>query len=119
MHSFHIPWNTIKNTWRDRLLQKYGKLANYIINQKLQSSKRGDTAECEADRIVLMAEKIEIRKKEYDQSTYPTNKDIADIEKGKQWIPHHLQTLLKTLVISEMKHWACNSAIISDMISKK
>ena len=69
----------------------------------------------EADRIILMVEKIEIREKEYDQSTYPTNKDIADIEK---WIPHHLKTLVKTLVISEVKHWACNSAIISDMISK-
>ena len=28
---------------------------------------------------------------------------ILNIEKGKHWIPHHLQTLLKTLVISEVK----------------
>ena len=29
-----------------------------VINQKLQSSKRGDTAECEANRIVTMAAKM-------------------------------------------------------------
>jgi hypothetical protein len=76
---------------------------------------KGDTAEREADRIVTMAAQIirnEIREKEYDQSTYPTNADIANIEKGKQWIPHHLQTLLKTLVISEVKQNSIGHAIV-------
>ncbi len=58
-----------------------------------------------------MAAKIirdEIREREYDQSLYPTNEDIANIEKGKQWIPHHL---LKTIVLSEVKQNSIGHAI--------
>lgn len=78
----------------------------YVITQKWQSSKRDDTnsAECEAESIITMAAKIirdEIGEREYDQSSYPTNEDIANIEKGKQWIPHHLHTLLKIIVFQK------------------
>ncbi len=34
---------------------------------------------------------------------YPTNEDVADISRGMEWIPHHLQTFLKIIVQSEVK----------------
>ena len=91
----------------------FRNMAEYVINQKWQS-KRNDT-ECEAEHIVIMAAKIirdEIRGKEYDQSSYPTNEDISDIEKGKQWIPHHLLAFLKIVVLSEVKQNSIGHAIV-------
>ena len=32
-----------------------------------------------------------------------TNEDIASVDKGREWIPHHLQTFLKITVRSELK----------------
>ena len=94
----------------------FKNMANCVINHKWQSSKMDDAnSACEADCIVTMAAKIiryEIREREYDQSSYPTNEDIANIEKGKQWIPHHLQTLLKTIVLSEVKQNSIGHAIV-------
>ena len=87
------------------------KIIWQIMSLKLQSSKRGDTAECEANRIVTMAAKIKSERK----SMIRAHIQLMKILQTSKRIPHHLQTLLKTLVISgETKQfWACNSAIIS------
>jgi len=80
-------------------------MAQYIINENWYSEKKAnieDKAEC----IVITAAKIiraEIRDKEYNSDLYTTNDYISNIEKSREWIPHHLQTLMKTTVLSELK----------------
>jgi len=44
----------------------------------------------EAERIVRAAAKV--RENIYDAKSYPTNEDIANVNQGKKWIPHYLQT---------------------------
>jgi len=92
-------------------------MAEYVINQKWQSSRIDDTnlAESEVERVVTMAAKIikdEIGEKRYDQSSYTVNEDIENIEKGKQWIPPHLQTLLQIVVLSEVRQNSIGPAIL-------
>ena len=53
-------------------------MAKYIINEKQYSEKKANI-EDEAERIVITAAKIikaEIREKEYNSDSYPTNDDI-------------------------------------------
>ena len=59
-------------------------MVKYIINKKWYSEKKVNI-EDEAERIVITAAKIiraEIRDKEYDSDSYPSNNDISNIEKG-------------------------------------
>ena len=70
-------------------------MASYIINDKWHSEKKENIEE-EAKCIVCAAAKIiraEIRERTYDAKSYPTNEDIANVNKGKERIPHYLQTL--------------------------
>ena len=53
----------------------------------------------------------EIREKIYDCKSYPTNEDIASIGESSQWIPHHLETFLKIIVLSEVKQNSIGHAI--------
>ena len=83
----------------------FKNMAKYIINEKWYSDKKANI-EDEAERIVITTAKIiraEIREKEYSSDSYPTNDDISNIEKSREWIPRHLQTLMKTIVSSELK----------------
>ena len=49
---------------------------------------------CAAAKII----QAEIREKTYDTKSYPTNEDVANVNKGKEWIPHYLQTFLKIII---------------------
>ena len=65
--------------------------------------------------IVCAAAKIiraEIRERTYDAKLYPRNEDIANINKGKEWIPHYLQTFLKIIIQSELKQNSISHSII-------
>ena len=42
-----------------------------------------------------------------------TNEDISSVDKGREWIPHHLQTFLKITVRSELKENSGHSIIQS------
>ena len=92
----------------------FKNMANFIVNDKWYSERKKDTKE-ELERIVIAAAKIiraEIREIEFDLKSYPTNEDIADVNKGKEWIPHHLQTFLATIMHSEIKKNSIGHAII-------
>ena len=92
----------------------FRNMASYIINNKWHSEKKENIEE-EAKRIVCAAAKIiraEIREKTYDTKSYPTNKDIANVNKGKEWIPHYLQTFLKIIIQSELKQNSIGHSII-------
>ena len=41
-----------------------------------------------------------------------TNEDISSVDKGREWIPHHLQTFLKITVRSELKENSIGYSII-------
>ena len=56
--------------------------------------------------------KEEIRNKVYDQTSYPTNEDISNINKGHEWIPPHLLSFLKIVVLSEVKQNSIGHAIV-------
>jgi len=62
--------------------------------------------EDEAECVVITAAKIiraEIRDKEYNSDSYTTNDYISNIEKSREWMPRHLQILMKTIISSELK----------------
>lgn len=89
-------------------------LNNYIINEKWHSEKKA-SIEDEAERIVITAAKIisaKIRGKKYDSESYLTEEDISSNDRARQWIPHHLQTLLKTIISSELKQTSIGHAIV-------
>ena len=47
----------------------------------------------EAECTMIAAAKIiraVIRQGKYDSKLYPTNEDIPNVDKGKEWIPLHL-----------------------------
>ena len=91
----------------------FKNMAKYIINEKWQSSR--DSMEDKAEWIVSTAAKIirdGIREKIYDCKSYPANEDIASISQSSQWVPHHLQTFLKLIVISEVKQNSIGHAIV-------
>ena len=74
----------------------FRNMASYIINDKWHLKRKENTEE-EAEHIVRAAAKIiraEIRENIYDVKSYPTNEDIANVNQGKKWIPHYLQTFL-------------------------
>ena len=56
--------------------------------------------------------RAEIREKEYNSDSYPTNDNISNIEKSREWIPRHLQTLMKTIVSSELKQNSIRQCIV-------
>ena len=92
----------------------FRNMARYIINEKWYSYKE-DNIEDEDERIVTAAAKIiraEIRECKYDSEFYPTNEDIANIDRGRQWVPRHLQTLLKIIVVSELKQNSIGHCIV-------
>ena len=89
-------------------------MAKYIINEKWYSDKKANI-EDEAERIMITAAKIiraEIKEKEYNSDLYPTNDDISNIEKSREWIPRHLQILMKTIVSSELKQNSIGQCIV-------
>ena len=92
----------------------FKSMANCIVNDKWYAERKKNMEE-EVERIVLAAAKIiraEIRESKYDSNLYPTNEDIANVKKGREWVPHHLQTFLKTIVHSELKQNSIGHAII-------
>ena len=92
----------------------FRNMASYIINDKWYSEKKEDIQE-EAERIMIAAAKIiraEIRERKYDSNSYPANEDISSVDKGREWIPHHLQTFLKITVRSELKENSFGHSII-------
>ena len=56
--------------------------------------------------------RAEIRERKYDSNSYPANKDISSVDKGREWIPHHSQTFLKITVRSELKENIIGHSII-------
>jgi len=50
--------------------------------------------------------------KNYDLKFYPSNEDITSCSQNSQWIPHHLQTFLKLVVVSEVKQNSIGHAIV-------
>jgi len=98
---------------RDNVLC-FKNMARYIINDKWHTEKK-ENAEDEADRIVCAAAKIiraEIRERKYDVQSYPSNEDIANVSKGKEWIPNHLQSFLKIIIKSELKQNSIGHSIV-------
>ena len=69
-------------------------MASYFVNDKWYS----------AAKII----RAEIRERKYDSKSY----DIANVDKGKEWIRHHLQTFLKIIVQSELKQNSIGHSII-------
>ncbi len=91
----------------------FRNMVEYIVSK--QRDIKGNDAECEAERIVTMAAEIikeEIRNKVYDQTSYPTNEDISNIKKSHEWIPPHLLSFLKIVVLSEVKQNSIGHAIV-------
>jgi len=73
------------------------------------------------ERIVITAAKIvraEIRDKEYNSDSYSTNDYISNIEKSREWMPRHLQILMKTIVSSEQKQNSIGQCIVQAARSK-
>lgn len=92
----------------------FKNMAKYIINDKWHSE-RNDSIEDEVERIIIAAAKIiraEIREKSYDSELYPTNEDITNIERAKEWVPHYLQTFLKTIISSQLKQISIGHSIV-------
>ncbi len=82
--------------------------------EKWYSEKKADIDD-EAERIVTAAAKIiraEIRDGNYNLKSYPTKEDIVDLDRGRQWIPRHLQSFLKTIVLSELKQSSIGHFIV-------
>ena len=80
-------------------------MARYIINDKWYAEKKTNV-EDGAERIVTAAAKIiraEIRVREYDSSSYPTNQDITNFDQSRQWVPHYLQKFLEIIISSKVK----------------
>ena len=91
----------------------FKNMAKFIINEKWQSSR--NSTEDKAEWIVSTAAKIirdEIREKIYDCKSYPGNEDIACNNQSSQWVPNHLQTFLKLIIISEVKQNSIGHAIV-------
>ena len=87
-------------------------LAKHIVNEKWYSGRK-DSIDDEAEQIVTAAAKLikaSIREKRYNIGSYPSNEDI---ENGKQWIPHLLQTFLKVILPSlQLKQTSIGHAIV-------
>ena len=87
-----------------------------ILSMTNGTLKKKEDIQEEAERIVIAAAKIiraEIRERKYDSNSYPANEDISSVDKGREWIPHHLQTFLKITVRSELKENSGHSIIQS------
>ena len=92
----------------------FRNMAKFIINEKWYSEKKADIDD-EAERVVIAAAKIikaEIREKNYDLKSYPTKEDIVNLDRGRQWIPNHLQTFLKTIVLSQLQQNSIGHSIV-------
>ena len=88
----------------------FKNMTKYIINEKWYSEKKANI-EDETECIVITAAKIiraEIREREYNS----TNDDISNVKKSKEFIPRHLQTLMKTIVSSELKQSSIGQCIV-------
>ena len=95
-------------------------MAKYIINEKWYPERRANI-EDEAERIVVTVAKIitaEIRNKKYNSEMYSTNEDIANLEKSREWIPFHSQTLLKIIVSSELKQNSIGHCIVQEALPR-
>ena len=89
-------------------------MARYIINDKLYAENKTNV-EDEAERIVTAAEKIiraEIREQEYDSSSYPTNEDIENFDRSRQWVPNYLQKFLEIIISSKVKQNSIGHSIL-------
>ena len=85
-----------------------------VISEKWHSSQDG-ADDSEVEWIVTVAVKIirdEIREKKYDRKTYPAKEAIASVDEGSRWIPHHLHSFLKVIVLSEVKQNSIGHAIV-------
>ena len=73
----------------------FREMANYIIKQK---KKKQD--EAKADIIMAAAKIIEAKIGELTKSNevYPTTKEIANSDKGSEWVPESLKLLLSYLI---------------------
>ena len=63
--------------------------------------KRNSDSEDDSKRIVLTAVKIilnELRAKKYDLEIYPSNEDISDVDKNKEWLPMYLRIFMEGLI---------------------
>ena len=83
----------------------FKNMVECIINEKWYTEKKASVKD-EAERVVTAAAKIisaELREKHYNSESYPANEDILNSDCSKQWIPHYLQSFLKTLISSELK----------------
>ena len=92
----------------------FRNMVKYFVNEKWFSEKT-NYVEYEAERIVIAAAKIikaEIRENSYDTETYPTNEDIVDNTRARQWIPRHLQMFLKSIIVSELKQNSIGHSIV-------
>ena len=92
----------------------FRNMASYVINDKWHLERKENIEE-EAERIVCAAAKIiraEIRENIYDAKSYPTNEDIANVNQGKKWIPHYLQTFLGIIIQSELKQNSIGHSIV-------
>ena len=100
----------------------FRNMESYIVQDKWYCEGKEDADE-EAERIVIAAAKIikaEIRDAHYDSKSYPSNEDIANVDKGKEWIPQNLHTFLKIIIQSETKaeqHWPFHYTICQAKVS--
>ena len=79
-------------------------MAKYGINEKWYTLR--NSTEDEAQWIVTTAAKFirdGIREKKHDCKSYPTNIEIKCSSQGSQWILHHLEAFLRTVILSEVK----------------
>ena len=86
-----------------------------ILSMTNGTLKKKEDIQEEAERIVIAAAKIiraEIRERKYDSNSNPANEDISSVDKGRECIPHHLQTFLKITVRSELKENSIGHSII-------
>ena len=84
-------------------------MANYIIKQK---KKKQD--ETKAD-IIMAASKIikaEIRELTKSNEVYPTTEEIANSDKGNEWVPESLKLLLSYLIPAKIKQLAVGQCIV-------
>ena len=89
-------------------------IANYVINDTWYSDRKESTID-EAERIIATAAKLilgDIRATEFDNTNYPNNENIENLEKGKEWLPRYLRLFMEKLINYPLKQVSIGQAIV-------
>ena len=99
----------------------FHNMANYILNEKWYVDQKTDSTK-DAYRIINAAAKLireELRAGTYSSVEYPSDCEIKDIEKAKEFMPPTLKTLMASLIpSSQIKQVSIGQAVMQAMRPK-